>query len=134
MQTAHGWTPPASVVANVAAASGNRLLGPGGKVMTKAAKSQACLDFPRGRMLWMFKDIWSQFMSAREAPIAAFRLLSVRAKHSWSSDMCPTQRVPVGIWYILRAQMGSHIPTSRPKYIPYATRTLWARSKCQGLD
>ena len=30
-----------------------------------------------------------------------------------------TQRVHVGIWYILRAQGGSHIPTLRPKYIPY---------------
>ena len=30
-----------------------------------------------------------------------------------------TQRVHVGIWYILRAQRGSHIPTLRPKYIPY---------------
>ena len=29
------------------------------------------------------------------------------------------QRVHVGIWYILRAQRGSHIPTLRPKYIPY---------------
>ena len=28
-------------------------------------------------------------------------------------------RVHVGIWYILRAQRGSHIPTLRPKYIPY---------------
>ena len=30
-----------------------------------------------------------------------------------------TQRVHVGIWYILRAQRGSHIPTFRPKYILY---------------
>ena len=30
-----------------------------------------------------------------------------------------TQRVHVGKWYILRAQRGSHIPTLRPKYIPY---------------
>ena len=30
-----------------------------------------------------------------------------------------TQRVHVGIWYILRAQRGSPIPTIRPKYIPY---------------
>ena len=29
------------------------------------------------------------------------------------------QRVHVGIWYILRAQRGSHIPTLRPKYVPY---------------
>ena len=29
------------------------------------------------------------------------------------------QRVHVGIWYTLRAQKGSHIPTLRPKYIPY---------------
>ena len=31
-----------------------------------------------------------------------------------------SQRVHVGIWYILRAQRGSHIPTLRPKYIPYS--------------
>ena len=30
------------------------------------------------------------------------------------------QRVDVGIWYIPRAQRGSHIPTLRPKYIPYS--------------
>ena len=30
-----------------------------------------------------------------------------------------TQRVHVGIWYVLRAQRGIHIPTLRPKYIPY---------------
>ena len=30
------------------------------------------------------------------------------------------QRVHVGIWYILRAQRGSHIPTLRAKYIPYS--------------
>ena len=26
----------------------------------------------------------------------------------------------MGIWYILRAPWGSHIPTVRPKYIPYS--------------
>ena len=31
-----------------------------------------------------------------------------------------TQRVHVGIWYILRAQRGSHIPTLRPKYVLYS--------------
>ena len=32
-----------------------------------------------------------------------------------------TQRVHVGgIWYILRAQRGSHIPTLGPKYTPYS--------------
>ena len=30
-----------------------------------------------------------------------------------------SQRVHVGIWYILSTQRGSHIPTLRPKYIPY---------------
>ena len=30
------------------------------------------------------------------------------------------QRVHVAIWYILRAQRGSHIPTLRAKYIPYS--------------
>ena len=34
--------------------------------------------------------------------------------------MLRPQRVHVGIWYILRAQRGSHIPTLRPKYIPYS--------------
>ena len=29
------------------------------------------------------------------------------------------QRVHVGIWHIHRAQRGSHIPTLRPKYVPY---------------
>ena len=31
-----------------------------------------------------------------------------------------SQRVHVGIWYILRAQRGSHIPTLRAKYAPYS--------------
>ena len=30
------------------------------------------------------------------------------------------QRVHVGIWYILKAKRGSHIPTLRPKYLPYS--------------
>ena len=30
-----------------------------------------------------------------------------------------SQRVHVGIWYIFKAQRGSHIPTLRPKYLPY---------------
>ena len=30
-----------------------------------------------------------------------------------------TQKVHLGIWYTLRAQWGSHIPTLRPKYLPY---------------
>ena len=38
-------------------------------------------------------------------------------KHAQVYD---TQRVHVGIWYILRAQRGSHMPTPRPKYIPYS--------------
>ena len=33
---------------------------------------------------------------------------------------CQTQRVHVGIWYILKAQRGSHIPTLGPKYLPYS--------------
>ena len=36
------------------------------------------------------------------------------------SILYPSQRVHVGIWYILRAQRGSHITTLRPKYIPYS--------------
>ena len=28
-----------------------------------------------------------------------------------------SQRVHVGIWYILKAQRGSHMPTLRPKYL-----------------
>ena len=31
-----------------------------------------------------------------------------------------TQRVHVGVWYMLRAQRGSHIPTLRAKSIPYS--------------
>ena len=31
-----------------------------------------------------------------------------------------SQRVHVGIWYVLGAQRSSHIPTLRPKYIPYS--------------
>ena len=31
-----------------------------------------------------------------------------------------SQRVHEGIWYILRAQKGSHIFTLRPKYTPYS--------------
>ena len=31
-----------------------------------------------------------------------------------------SQRVHVGIWYILKAQRGSHIPTLRPEYLPYS--------------
>ena len=31
-----------------------------------------------------------------------------------------TRRVDVGLWYILKAQRGSHIPTLRPKYLPYS--------------
>ena len=31
-----------------------------------------------------------------------------------------SRRVHVGIWYILRAQRGSHTPTLRPKYTPYS--------------
>ena len=36
------------------------------------------------------------------------------------ADLNLTQRVHVGIWYILRAKRGSHIPTLRPKYLPYS--------------
>ena len=31
-----------------------------------------------------------------------------------------TQRVHVGLWYIFKAQRGSHVPTLRPKYLPYS--------------
>ena len=31
-----------------------------------------------------------------------------------------SQRVHVGIWYILKAQRGSQITTLRPKYLPYS--------------
>ena len=39
------------------------------------------------------------------------------------------QRVHVGIWYILRAQRGSHIPTLRPKYTPYSYMDPLGRSR-----
>ena len=37
-----------------------------------------------------------------------------------SFNLQVSQRVHVGIWYILRAQRGSHIPTLRAKYTPYS--------------
>ena len=43
-------------------------------------------------------------------------LLRERQPKIWTLQ---PQRVHVGIWYILRAQRGSHIPTLRPKYILY---------------
>ena len=36
----------------------------------------------------------------------------------WVVETSKTQRVHVGIWYTLKAQRGSHIPTLRPKYLP----------------
>ena len=45
--------------------------------------------------------------------------LNIRIKRTLITGEPGTQRVHVGIWYILRAQRGSHIPTLRPKYIPY---------------
>ena len=38
----------------------------------------------------------------------------------------PTQKVHVGIWHILKAQTSSHIPTLRPKYLPYSYMDLLA--------
>ena len=43
-------------------------------------------------------------------PLKALRF-PMRTPHS--------QRVQVGIWYVLRIQRVSHIPTLRPKHIPY---------------
>ena len=34
--------------------------------------------------------------------------------------MWVSQRLHVAIWYILRAQNGSHMPTLGPKYTPYS--------------
>ena len=36
-----------------------------------------------------------------------------------SQPSLQTQRVHVGLWYLLSAQRASHIPTLKPKYIPY---------------
>ena len=41
-----------------------------------------------------------------------------------------TQRVHVGIWYILKAQRGSHIPTLRPKYLPYSYMDPLGKESC----
>ena len=43
------------------------------------------------------------------------------------------QRVHVGIWYIHRAQRGSHIPTLRPKCIPYSYMDPLGPAKCEVL-
>ena len=47
-----------------------------------------------------------------------------RVKDATTSPLA-SQRVHVGIWYILRAQRGSHIPTLRPKYTPYSYMDPW---------
>ena len=44
--------------------------------------------------------------------------LEMHLVDSLSHPRTKTQWVHVGIWYILRAQRGSHISTFRPKYIP----------------
>ena len=52
----------------------------------------------------------------------AFRSTCFKGELAGSNSFntaCASQRVHVGIWYILRPQRGSHIPTLRPKYITY---------------
>ena len=43
-----------------------------------------------------------------------------RPKYRGFEYLDSSQMVHVGIWYILKAQRGSHIPTLRPKYLPYS--------------
>ena len=45
---------------------------------------------------------------------------------------CISQRLHVAIWYILRAQNGSHMTTLRPKYIPYNYMEPLGLAPCQG--
>ena len=45
-----------------------------------------------------------------------------------------SQRVHVAIWYIHRAQRGSHIPTLRPKYIPYTYMDPLGLGGSQNMD
>ena len=49
-------------------------------------------------------------------------------------QMKKTQRVHVGIWYILRAQRGSHIPILKAKYIPYSYMDPLGKEKAPGPD
>ena len=44
----------------------------------------------------------------------------------WGTVGFLSQRVHVGIWYILRAQRASEIPTIRPKYKPYSNMDPWS--------
>ena len=52
-------------------------------------------------------------------PLGALIVSNGRLEPVHGRQDCNSQRVHVGIWHILRAQRGSHIPTLRPKYIPY---------------
>ena len=54
-----------------------------------------------------------RLQEADETAQSAYHAPGLQRKHE-------AQRVHVGIWYILRAQRGSHIPTLRAKYIPYS--------------
>ena len=58
------------------------------------------------------------FNTSHHTPAATYAGLYAKRGPSWIGKH--SQRVHVGIWYILRAQRGSHIPTLRPKYIPYS--------------
>ena len=48
------------------------------------------------------------------------RSVNLIASKAGLEELHIAQRVHLGIWYILRAQRGSHILTFRPKYIPYS--------------
>ena len=66
--------------------------------------------FYRGYLLGGAKLALLESQGARSSSLGTFLEGAIDAA---------SQRVHMGIWYILRAQMGSHIPTLRPKYIPY---------------
>ena len=83
------------------------------------------------RVLQRFSQGFYQGLSGQGASNTGAALISGTRRRqdagASSEDRCVagsktknlSQRVHVGIWYILRAQRGSHIPTLRPKYIPY---------------
>ena len=63
----------------------------------------------------MTSDAWHPIYLLLDPKFPFFFMKMPYAKKS----LVLSQRVHAGIWYILRAQRGSHIPTLRPKGIPY---------------
>ena len=71
-------------------------------------------------LLWETTILNMHFSFGRQAHRLEQRSGDANPKESFLTMQGCTQRVHIGIWYILRAQRGSHIPTLRPKYIPYS--------------